>query len=93
MTMEDWNGLRVHSGDDCSGVCPVHQPLNHHMIDWPLHWRSDRGILERICKHGVGHPDPSDSASRKKRGLPDSEGVHGCDGCCQDISEIRECNV
>jgi hypothetical protein len=45
------------------------------MKTWPLHWRYDRGILERICPHGVGHPDPDDKASA-------SDGIHGCDGCC-----------
>jgi hypothetical protein len=43
------------------------------MKDWPQHYRYDRGMTERICPHGVGHPDPDDRTAN---------GVHGCDGCC-----------
>lgn len=43
------------------------------MIGWKTHWRADRRIMERLCKHGIGHPDPD---SR------DPDGTHGCDGCC-----------
>lgn len=35
------------------------------MREWPMNWRSDRGIMERICPHGVGHIDPDDAAYRK----------------------------
>ena len=41
-----------------------------------MHWRIDRYIVERICPHGIGHPDPNQI-------LPtDDDGRHGCDGCC-----------
>lgn len=40
------------------------------------------GLVEDICKHGVGHPN-SDWLNRHdpkdKRGLA----LHGCDGCCK----------
>ena len=45
------------------------------MRDWPQHFRDDRGIMERICPHGVGHPDPDDYLA--------GDGMHGCDGCCR----------
>ena len=48
----------VHSKDDCKGACPIHNPSAHHMRSWPLVWRGDRGIFERQCPHGIGHPDP-----------------------------------
>jgi hypothetical protein len=43
--------------------------------------------MERICPHGVGHPDPDDLAYRisiaKKMGKDTKYlGIHGCDGCC-----------
>lgn len=39
--------------------------------------RSD-GRIERVCKHGVGHP-----LTRVWRGeYQNWMGVHGCDGCC-----------
>lgn len=28
------------------------------MRDWPLNWRADAGVMERLCPCGVGHPDP-----------------------------------
>lgn len=54
------------------------------MRRWPLVLRYDRGFLgERICPHGIGHPDP-DSAEFLKDRDPNSYagGIHGCDGCC-----------
>lgn len=50
------------------------------MRDFPTHFREDRQIMERICPHGIGHPDPDDAAFRASRG--DDDTVHGCDGCC-----------
>jgi hypothetical protein len=35
------------------------------MKDWHTHWRDDRKLMERICPHGVGHPDPDDLAYKK----------------------------
>jgi hypothetical protein len=66
--------LRAHRKQDCIGpYCPIHNPSDHHMKDWPLHWRDDRGFFERLCPHGVGHPDPDDE---------NADPIHGCDGCC-----------
>lgn len=74
--------LNVHRKENCSGEhCVVHNPSDHHMRDWPLNWRSDRKMMERICPHGVGHPDPDDLAHKERTGANDSE-VHGCDLCC-----------
>jgi len=42
------------------GACTIHSPSNHHMIDLSQYWRADRGFMERICSHGVGHPDPDE---------------------------------
>lgn len=66
----------VHPQDKCAGqVCTIHNPSDHHMRHMPQHWRSDwGGFMERICEHGVGHPDP-DSLH--------PHGGHGCDGCCR----------
>lgn len=74
-------GLVVHHPSKCEGRhCCIHNPSDHHMKDWPLHWRQDRGIMERTCPHGIGHPDPDDAAHRASKG--DTDSVHGCDGCC-----------
>ena len=66
--------LRTHSPDACTGrPCCIHNPSHHHMTSWPQNWRPDRGLTERICPHGIGHPDPDD---------PTTNRTHGCDGCC-----------
>lgn len=75
----------VHGKDECDGnPCPIHNPTDHPLRDAPTHWRYDRKIMERMCEHGVGHPDPDDIHVRTVEG----EGVHGCDGCCQGIYHI-----
>jgi hypothetical protein len=72
----------VHSEEVCAGqACCIHNPSNHHMRNWSMNFRADRGFMERICPrefpgdtgHGVGHPDPDD---------PFADPIHGCDGCC-----------
>ena len=88
MAMEEYitgtgQKLKVHTKDKCKGeFCCIHNPSDHIMKDWPTHWRDDRNLMERICECGIGHPDPDDLAFKKKRGFPDSKGIHGCDGCC-----------
>ena len=74
--------LITHPPDKCEGrPCCIHNPSDHHMLDWPLEWRNDTKVMERICPHGVGHPDPDDVAYNLSRGRPEMT-VHGCDGCC-----------
>lgn len=74
----------VHPETLCRGrVCVIHNPTDHHMRTWPLHWRGDRAIFERICKHGTGHPDPDQFPYWERTGQPWQK-VHGCDGCCSE---------
>ncbi len=69
---------------ECQDGCVVHHRTGHHMMFWPLHWRGDRGIFERICpSHGIGHPDP-DQGPYWKRTDQDWQWVHGCCGCCRN---------
>ena len=73
--------ITTHDRDSCQGRgCPVHHASDHHMRDWPANWRGDRGLMERVCVHGVGHVDPDDATFRASRG--DTDTLHGCDGCC-----------
>lgn len=73
----------IHHPNRCEGRgCVMHHPSNHHMVSWKLNWRDDRGIMERLCPHGVGHPDPDSAAFQKAIGR-DFENIHGCDGCCR----------
>jgi hypothetical protein len=72
----------VHSASACAGrACVMHNPSAHHMRAWPLTWRNDKGVFERHCEHGVGHPDPDDAAWHTMIARRDLN-VHGCDGCC-----------
>lgn len=72
--------------DDCwRHGCVIHNPTDHACRGMRTRWRYDRGIMERVCEHGVGHPDPDDQAFiTSVRGEGHMEGVHGCDGCCAE---------
>jgi hypothetical protein len=70
--------VNVHGPDRCVGEhCTVHNRSDHPLRAWPQHWRTDRSIMERLCPHGVGHPDPDNPWPNN-----DSRWLHGCDGCC-----------
>lgn len=81
--------LEIHPESACAGQnCCVHNPSTHPLSDAPLHWRGDRGLMERICSHGCGHPDPDDLAFKKRSMTPGQYengawGIHGCCGCCR----------
>ena len=78
--------LVVHPARMCAGeTCCIHNPSDHHMRTWPMNWRDDTKVMERLCPHGVGHPDP-DALAFNVRGGRDYYGVHGCDGCCHPRS-------
>jgi hypothetical protein len=72
----------VHAKGECEGEwCVIHKPSHHPMRSWPMYWREDRMLMERICQHGVGHPDPDDVAYHIRHGVPEAA-VHSCDLCC-----------
>lgn len=89
----------VHDPVRCQGrPCVIHSPTPHCMSHLRLHWRGDRKIFERICIHGVGHPDPDQYqywreiyAVKAALGEIDSaddwsyETIHGCcaEQCCR----------
>lgn len=80
--------LKTHGETECRGeFCCIHKPSDHALKDAPLNWRADRYMMERICEHGIGHPDPDDLAF--KRSIMTRQAYraraydsHGCDGCC-----------
>lgn len=79
--------LRVHDPARCAGqICCIHNRTNHSMRMFPQHWRGDVYMMERICPHGIGHPDP-DHLDAIRRIMSDKtakiQSVHGCDGCCR----------
>lgn len=82
------NLVYVHARSACElEHCPIHNPSDHCMVDLPLLWRQDVGIFERVCQHGIGHPDP-DTLEYIKRMRGElgfrAASVHGCDGCCHE---------
>lgn len=50
------------------------------MRSWPRRWRQAYGYVDRICSHGLGHPDPDDVVALQAFGPVDA--AHACDGCC-----------
>ena len=72
---------RLHHTSKCQGhPCPFHAPSDHHMVKWPMVLRNSM-LIERICEHGCGHPDPDSLAYMET--IHPGLGVHGCDGCCK----------
>lgn len=72
----------VHPNFACKNeACTIHNRSDHCMRSFPQEWRTDRAIMERICPHGVGHPDPDEYKIRGEKGK--YELYHGCDGCCE----------
>lgn len=76
--------LTAHDNSACKGrYCSVHNPSPEAEAVGERWWRKDRGMMERICPHGVGHPDRDEIAFRERAGLETEYfGMHGCDGCC-----------
>lgn len=72
---------RVHTRAQCQDPnrCVIHHRTDHHMSEWPLVWHGGLFAMwqgfERICPHGIGHPDPDDALN--------SDVPHACDGCCR----------
>jgi hypothetical protein len=76
---ETGQDLNVHNPDVCandSTPCVFHSPTEHKMRSWPMNIR-ETGLIERMCPHGIGHPDPDSAAY-----FGDGWDIHGCDGCC-----------
>jgi len=76
----------VHAKENCQDShCVIHNPSDHNMKYFPTNWRRHEYLMERVCPHGIGHPDPDhiqfmrDTAGEK---VAETQSVHGCDGCC-----------
>lgn len=75
--------VNVHPAGTCRGEwCTVHNRSEHSMRSFPQAWRADRMMMERICPHGVGHPDPDECTLMGPDGQ--AQASHGCDGCCKE---------
>lgn len=77
--------VNVHDEGTCWGeYCTIHKWSNHPLVNFPQFWREDKGMMERICSHGIGHPD----ADELNLDVGD-RGVHACDGCCSVVVELE----
>lgn len=73
--------VEVHEQWHCLGnYCTIHKPSDHNMRGFKQLWRNDTKVMERVCEHGVGHPDPDEINQDK---------LHGCDGCCLEVMEVE----
>lgn len=84
--LESGQLLKHHGKYMCTGECCLHGTSPYEFCRKPRLWRSDRGIIEHLCPHGIGHPCAAGLAHAKAmealgRGYG-GDGVHGCDGCC-----------
>ena len=76
--LESGQMISTHTRDQCFGEwCAIHKPQPGPWETWPRLWRDDRGIMERICPCGVGHPvaEMYEWAIEYGRGY---DLVHGC---------------
>jgi len=66
--------VNTHSKERCRGEnCTIHNRSENALRGWPQHYRSDRGIMERISPWGVGCPDLDDPCHKSEYGA-----THGC---------------
>lgn len=78
--------LHTHPPSACAGRhCWVHNPTPSHMMTWAIQWRDDKVTAERVCPHGIGHPDIDDVAYNRSIGRNVTQ--HACDGCCEGDDE------
>lgn len=80
------------TGDCRRFGCAIHAPSGHTLRDWPTRWNDTARAIERVCEHGVAHPDP-DHLGFLERSTGDARAVfaeHACDGCCQAGLPVSE---
>lgn len=85
---------RVHTKEQCKASrkaggpknCVIHKPSLHKLTGARQVLRAST-LIEDICSHGVGHPNPDSAAYLNWRDKSTSWGVHGCDGCCGPLPD------
>lgn len=86
VVLESGQTLSCHPLDSCFDMfCSVHNPSRHLLAHLPRRWSQSRYLMERVCEHGYGHPDPDDLAYKSlylDAGLIKVAGTHTCCGCC-----------
>lgn len=101
--LQDFPKDRLHSKAQCKEsrragspkFCVIHKPSVHRLTGARQIVRSST-LIEDMCSHGVGHPNPDSAAylnwseSMRKGRTVDHWFVHGCDGCCGSVPEPIE---
>lgn len=77
--------LHPETADCYEHGCVIHSPTPYSSAnplgEAAMNWRDDKGQMERLCRHGIGHPDYDQANYNTRTGHPYSN-IHGCDGCC-----------
>jgi hypothetical protein len=79
--MEPWvddfgSKLQVHNDGTCLGPnCTIHKTSMHALCLAPQKWDWERGIMLRVCVHGIEHTDVDEIKTESCFDLK-------CDGCC-----------
>jgi hypothetical protein len=73
----------THQPSQCSDhPCVIHNTGSLHPLTMePAFWNAEQGCIERVCYHGVHHPDRDDEAYYISMGHG-SRDHDDCDGCC-----------
>lgn len=75
----------VHDAGTClKEYCTIHNWSDHPLKAAPQRWNETKGLMERVCKHGVSHPD-ADEIGLQYGDRAD----HVCDGCCSEEVELN----
>lgn len=83
--------VNVHAANaECAQYgCVIHFPSAEGMALGKTHYNTVRQQMQRVCEHGVAHPDP-DSQNWRERTLGSRDDIHICDGCCEGLGAISE---
>lgn len=85
----------VHDPSACTEQesCVIHAPSAHPLVNAPTHWRVRREddeyetlvqVMERICPHGVFHPDPDDIAFLAREKDEEAASIAARHECCEE---------
>lgn len=65
----------------------IYTTTEHSIYKMPVRYIvRDSGLVEDQCEHGVGHPNRKWLYDHRKDENVDGLGIHGCDGCCQNLA-------
>jgi len=89
-TFTDSTGLKIqtHHSRDCKGEnCSIHNPSSHKLDKARQVWDDENKLMQRVCEHGLKHPDFDDVKFNKDAKSNANYGKHNCDGCCGLVAQ------